>query len=60
MSLNVEICNISKRVRVFVPFTEDTYRNVEIFRAGVEHVLTYINKVFANLDYHIEIYYESK
>lgn len=57
LSLTVEICNIRKTVHVFVPFIDDTFRNAEIFKRGVEYTIDTINNMFANTDYYIEIYY---
>lgn len=56
-SLTVEICNIRKIVHVIVPFIDDTFRNAEIFKRGVEYATNKINSMFANTDYTIDIYY---
>ena len=57
-SITVEICNIRKIVHVYVPFIDDTFRNAEIFKRGVEYVINKINEMFAHTDYIIDIYYD--
>jgi len=57
--LGIEIANIRKCVHIIVPYIDDTFRNADIFKQGVEYTINLINKIFANEDYKIDVYYEN-
>lgn len=56
LSIRVEIRNIMKRVTIFVPEMEDSYRNSEIAKESVEYAKELMYKIFANTSYKIEVY----
>ena len=56
VSIHVEIRNIMKRVTIFVPEMEDSYRNSEIAKESVEYAKELMYKIFANTSYKIEVY----
>jgi hypothetical protein len=56
LSIHVEIRNIMKRVTIFVPEMEDSYRNSEIAKESVEYAKELMYKIFANTNYKIEVY----
>jgi hypothetical protein len=56
VSIHVEIRNIMKRVTIFVPEMEDSYRNIEIAKESVEYAKELMYKIFANTGYKIEVY----
>jgi hypothetical protein len=58
LSINVEIQNIMKRVTIFVPEMEDSYRNIEIAKESIEYAKELMYKIFANTSYKIEVYGE--
>ena len=56
VSIHVEIRNIMKRVTIFVPEMEDSYRNSEIAKESIEYAKELMYKIFANTSYKIEVY----
>ena len=56
VSIGVEIQNIMKRVTIFIPEMEDSYRNSEIAKESVEYAKELMYKIFANTGYMIEVY----
>lgn len=58
LSIDVEIQNIMKRVTIFVPEMEDSYRNIEIAKESIEYAKELMYKIFANTSYKIEVYGE--
>ena len=56
VSIHVEIRNIMKRVTIFVPEMEDSYRNIEIAKDSIEFAKELMYKIFANTNYKIEVY----
>lgn len=56
VSIQVEIRNIMKRVTIFVPEMEDSYRNIEIAKESIEYAKELMYKIFANTSYKIEVY----
>ena len=56
VSIHVEIRNIMKRVTIFVPEMEDSYRNIEIAKESIEYAKELMYKIFANTSYKIEVY----
>ena len=58
-SMHFEICNIKKRITIFIPYMEETFRNYEIIMEGVEYTKEIVYKLFGNTDYQIEVFYES-
>ena len=58
--IEVVICKIQKRITVFVPYIEDTFRNSEIAKQGIEYIKEYIYKTYNENEYFIEVYYSSK
>ena len=56
VSIHVEIRNIMKRVTIFVPEMEDSYRNIEIAKESIEYAKELMYKIFANTNYKIEVY----
>ena len=56
LSIHVEIRNIFKRVTIFVPEMEDSYRNIEIAKESIEYAKELMYKIFANTSYKIEVY----
>ena len=56
VSIHVEIRNIMKRVTIFVPEMEDSYRNIEIAKESIEYDKELMYKIFANTSYKIEVY----
>ena len=56
LSIHVEIRNIMKRVTIFVPEMEDSYRNIEIAKESIEYAKELMYKIFANTSYKIEVY----
>ena len=61
MSLSLEVRNIQKRATLYVPYTKDNYRNVKLFRQGIDYAINLIYRMFANEEeYDIEVYYESE
>ena len=56
LSIDVEIKNIMKRVTIFVPEMEDSYRNSEIAKESVEYAKELIYKIFANTNYIVEVF----
>ena len=56
VSIHVEIANIIKRVTIFVPEMEDSYRNIEIAKESIEYAKELMYKIFANTSYKIEVY----
>ena len=57
-SICVEIRNIMKRITIFVPEMEDSYRNIEIAKESIEYAKELMYKIFANTSYKIEVYGE--
>jgi hypothetical protein len=55
-SISVEIQNIMKRITIFVPKIEDSYRNSEIAKESVEYAKELVYKIFANTSYKIEVF----
>ena len=60
LSIHFEICNIRKRITIFVPYMEETYRNYEIAMEGVEYTKELVYKLFGDNGFPIEVFYESK
>jgi hypothetical protein len=60
LSIQFEICNIIKRITIFVPYMEETYRNYELAKEGLEYTKELINKIFGDSGFPIEIFYNSK
>lgn len=60
LSIQFEICNIIKRITIFVPYMEETYRNYELAKEGLEYTKELINKIFGDSGFPIEIFYDSK
>ena len=56
LSIHVEIRNIMKRITIFVPEMEDSYRNIEIAKESIEYAKELMYKIFANTSYKIEVY----
>ena len=56
LSIHVEIRNIMKRITIFVPEMEDSYRNIEIAKESIEYTKELMYKIFANTSYKIEVY----
>ena len=56
LSLHVEIQNIMKRITIFVPEMEDSYRNIEIAKESIEYAKELMYKIFANTNYIIEVF----
>ena len=56
LAIHVEIRNIMKRVTIFVPEMEDSYRNIEIAKESIEYAKELMYKIFANTNYKIEVY----
>ena len=56
LSISVEIKNIMKRITIFVPEIEDSYRNSEIAKESVEYAKELMYKIFANTNYIIEVF----
>ena len=56
LSIHVEIRNIMKRVTIFVPEMEDSYRNIEIAKESIEYAKELMYKIYANTSYKIELY----
>lgn len=56
VSIHVEIRNIMKRVTIFVPEMEDSYKNIEIAKESIEYAKELMYKIFANTNYKIEVY----
>lgn len=59
LSLHFEICNIRKHITIFVPYMEETYRNYELAKEGLEYMKELVNKIFGDSGFPIEIFYES-
>lgn len=60
LSIQFKICNIIKRITIFVPYMEETYRNYELAKEGLEYTKELINKIFGDSGFPIEIFYNSK
>ena len=59
LSIHFEICNIMKRITIFVPYMEETFRNYEIAMEGVEYTKELVYKLFGDTDFPIEVFYET-
>ena len=60
LSIHFEICNIRKRITIFVPYMEETFRNYEIAMEGIEYTKELVYKLFGDNGFPIEVFYESK
>lgn len=60
LSIHFEICNIRKRITIFVPYMEEAYRNYELAKEGIEYTKELVYKLFGDNGFPIEVYYESK
>ena len=58
LSISFEICNIIKRITIFVPYMEETFRNYELAMEGVEYTKELVYKLFGDTDFLIEVFYE--
>ena len=59
LSIHFEIRNIRKRITIFVPYMEETFKNYEIAMEGIEYTKEIVYKLFGNNDFQIEVFYES-
>ena len=60
LTIHFEICNIRKRITIFVPYMEETYRNYERAMEGVEYTKELVYKLFGDNGFPIEVFYESE